>query len=211
MIDFNILHRKVKSPYFNQAVDSLSGESIFLVEDVYKSQTVARMRAYTLGTGEYVSFCDDDDVVSNLPIVKDYLEKTKAPAIYTNSNVIDKDGNVIRLFNNENYKWNYTDMCNSKIQVHQLTVIRRDVVEEVIYKTHQKMIDLNAPNLFDYSFFFEVAKVCGFTYLHEVCYNWRIWDSMQQLHSTLARNTYVMTSAYLAELELNPLLDKISS
>ncbi len=201
MIDFHIIHRAQKSPYFQQALDSLAGESVFVFEDKFKSQTISRMFAYTKGTNEYVSFCDDDDVVRNLDKVKEFLIQTKAPAVYTNSNLVDSEGKLIRTFNSDDHVWSYEDMCNLRQQIHQLVVIRRDVAEKAMFTAHQRMLALNAVDVFDFTFYFEVAKLCGWTYFPEACYDWRQWDNGVQLHTTLSRHTGDIAAHYLAELK----------
>lgn len=184
MIDFQIVHRSTgTSPYFGDAMFQLAGESVYVSSDK-DGFAKTRTHMYSAGRNPYVSFCDDDDLVTNLDVVKTYISETGAPAIYTNSVIINQHGLQSHNFYNPTHKWNKTEFFNGKFQIHQLTVVRRDIAIKASEAAYKKLLGANEDNIYDAIFFMEVAALTDWIYLPEVCYHWRLWNSKIQLHYT---------------------------
>jgi glycosyltransferase involved in cell wall biosynthesis len=184
MIDFHVIHRSKKSPYFDEAISSLGDNSVYLLEDT-TDQGYTRMQAYSMGTNPYVSFCDDDDVIQNIEKVTDYLRQNDVNALYTNSDIVNAEGNLYNRFYKDDHCYSYEELIRGRMQIHQLVVIKREIAERAAIAAYQNMKDLGISKAYDYAFFFEVARLTNWTYLPEVCYKWRKWNSTVQLHYRL--------------------------
>lgn len=184
MIDFHVLHRPEKSPFFGDAVSSLHDASV-LTQECVSTFAKSRMEMYKCGHNPYVSFCDDDDSVQNIKSVVDYVkEHGNVNALYTNSNIIDETGRVLRQNYKPDHQWNKIDLLAGKFQIHQLVVIKRDLAVEAAERTYAYLLENENDSMFDFVFFLEIATLTDWVYFPHTCYNWRLWNSNLQLHYT---------------------------
>jgi len=179
MIDFHILHRhNQQSPHINEAIASLTGYKTFIVAD-QPSFMEARVKAFHLGNSPYVSYCDDDDAVMNIPYVLEQLIGTKADALYTNSEIfVNKQ---IGTFFPTDYVHDRTKILSRDTRTHQLQVIRRDLAQDAANIVVSKLPH-RLQWCFDYALQLQVTYWTDWIYLSEPCYKWRLWNSKIQTH-----------------------------
>jgi hypothetical protein len=182
MIDFNIVLRPQGSPFLEEAVDSLNGENIIFTSG--PNLAIARLKMFRQATSQYVSYCDDDDIVVNLNNLKNYLIEHKCKAIYTNSIFIDSKGDKIGQQYSSEHEWNRTNFLNGKFLIHQLVIIDREIAIIAAENAIRKLDDDNDAYYFDQIFFAEVALLTEWEYFPHVCYKWRKWDTQKQIHTS---------------------------
>lgn len=179
MIDFHIITRnKATAPHLDEALFSLRSESVHIIDHCTNIQD-GRLEGYLEGNNDYVSFCDDDDFVIDIPVVKEYLCNHEPLSLYTNSTILF--GSSKPDFYNSNYQHQDDDVLSGKSTVHQLMVVRRDVALAAVSIVTKKLPP-SMNTAFDFAWQLQVAKMVGWQYLPSVHYAWRHWNSSVQTH-----------------------------
>ena len=190
MIDFHILHRyQQKSPYIEQAISALNGYNLHIVED-QQNFMESRVKAFHMGNMPYVSYCDDDDIVTNVPLVIETLNNYKPAALYTNSEIVvnKRVGN----FFPDGYQHSRESILNRLTRTHQLQVIRRDLAQDAANQVLSKLPQ-RLKWCFDYALQLQVTYWTDWIYIPEPCYKWRIWNSSIQTHYDCSQTMMIET------------------
>lgn len=143
LIDVHVLKRpealtppRLKHQYDQwreQCVDSLPSDviNVHMVEGRYTSNFLElRKEAYRYGTSKYVSFINDDDYLTGDPFTQCITELENDPGlcgVYTNSVLFDQTKDTMTTFF-KHTQWTREYHLNSTRPVHEIAVIRRDVV-----------------------------------------------------------------------------------
>lgn len=196
-----MLYRKSgKSPYYNEARRSLSGESFFELQDI-GSIAQSRDAAFKLGTNPYVSFCDDDDYVMNIAAVKTFLtEYPNTPALFTNSQIYSTASKTNSQTLSEDFQYNKNELFSEQISIHQLVVIKREIALEASDNVIKKMTEDNNFQAYEYALYFEIALIADWAYLNQKCYTWRMWNSNIQDHYKTGARCKVWAQYYKDKL-----------
>ena len=105
-----------------------------------------RKQGFEYGTSKYVSFVNDDDYVIGDPFTECVLELEQNPTlcgVYTNSFILDQHSNTkVPFFQHK--EWTREFHLNTARPVHELVVIRRDVLFEA-YKKIEQFLTLLEP------------------------------------------------------------------
>lgn len=133
MIDVHIIN--TDRPYRKRCVDSLSGEPINLFEAPFIKGRIgkARVNGIKMGTSEFVSFVDDDDILVPGAFTRalDILQQGFS-AYYSNHYVMDVDGKVYgRWFDKPAKAIGFSQ----ETQMHHIVVYRRELIEPVFAAT----------------------------------------------------------------------------
>jgi hypothetical protein len=199
-----IVHRKEKSPYFEQTIASLNGKSYFTVENPHRDLFPdSRVESYSLGTSEYVSFVDDDDLLYDISDLESHIEKTKPDAIYTNSTLFYNPEEKIPSRNM--YKDDYTHVMKNcfdgRTYIHQLIVVKREIAQLAAQRARETQAKHNFPMMFDQAMMFEVALITDWEYFPKSCYGWRLWSSSAQEHSSSRCRPWDLLRVYKQKFE----------
>lgn len=182
MIDFHIIHREEPSKYLPEALASLEGQKVTVKGSVFRIGE-GRLEMFEAATLDYVSYCDDDDLVHGIPVVERFLTENKPKALFTNSWVQDQDKGTKRKKLEDDYKWSFIDQVQNPTNVHQLIVVERKLAIECAREALKAMRVQQWRGQFDSAFRFEVARRTEWSYLPSLCYTWRIWDAAAQDHT----------------------------
>ena len=180
MIDFHVILRdgKEPSPFQEKALLSLMGRNVYFIFN-NEGYISSRVKGYSLGTSEYVSYVDDDDVAVDVDLVYDVL-KSKPTALYTNSLIIDQDDKHLNTLFNESHVHDPKLFSEWRIMIHQLAIVRRDIAIESAEHTAKFVTKYNLPLMFDQVYFHVVSNLTDWTYLPKICYHWRHWNFDKQ-------------------------------
>jgi hypothetical protein len=175
-----MLHREEKSPFFDEAYSSVPFSPFLVLANNFAK---GRVEGFSLGTSEYVSYCDDDDLVLlNKEQLVDLVD-TKAPAMYTNSYIkYESTGKMVPFGTNK--VWDWESQRSGKLYVHQLVIVRRDIAQEAA-EFAMKIISAHGIDYqvaFDMIFNLRVGKTCGWVYHDVMGYVWRKWNPEIQIH-----------------------------
>ena len=173
LIDVHILHLPDENQeWWNLCKESLKGHPINVhnldgeMGDMYGG----RCRGYNTGSAPYVSFVDPDDLVmpGSFRACADVLESgPEVSAICTNSELINKHGEVRRKWIKQNHPW-----IPDRHYIHQLAVVRRSVINEAIELAGKLVEEHDA--YADYIIFGYVGMITSWNYLPIIGYQWRI-------------------------------------
>lgn len=157
---------------FRAAIDSATTDWT-TVHQVRGKTSMWELRnyGYGLGTAEYVSFVDDDDLMLNLDLIKAELEKG-TPAFFTNSHVVR--GRSARPHYRSDFQWlgpeTYLRACP-----HNPIVVRRDVMVAALEMASKSlMADPKYWKAADLAIGCAIQTLVGWTYNPGTCYQWNI-------------------------------------
>ena len=203
LIDFMVIHRKEKSPYFEQTISSLKGKSYFTLENSHRDYfPESRVESYSLGTSEYVSFVDDDDVLYDITALESHIEKTKPSAIYTNSTMFYEYGNLPpRNMYKDDYSHDMKKCFDGKTFIHQLIVVKREIALLAAQRARETQAEHNFPMMFDQAMMYEVALITDWEYFPVSCYGWRLWSATAQEHSSVRCRPWDLLRVYKQKFE----------
>jgi hypothetical protein len=143
----------------------------------------ARQEGFAQGSAPYVSWCDDDDTVTNLSAVTAYLNAHHPAALFTNSNIINASGVVQNQLFVPGYVYSKKQHVLGLTRPHQLVVIRRQLAQAALKGVLECATELGTTAVAawpaELALGLEIALVANWTYLDAVCYNWRVHSSAQ--------------------------------
>jgi hypothetical protein len=105
---------------------------------IFRNIKQARINGYSIGTSEYVSFVDPDDLIEPDIFAKCQKVLDMNPhlvGVYTRSSIIDENANIIKDYMKPYREWRDHYMFQNYFEIHQLVVIRRkysDIVNRQI-------------------------------------------------------------------------------
>jgi glycosyltransferase involved in cell wall biosynthesis len=139
----------------------------------------ARQQGYAMGTADYVTFMDDDDLVLNLDPLAAFVATNKPDAIFTNSNVMDSDGNILNQWCPPSFTFD-KDLLFGGVgaRPHQLLVMKRTLVTSAMKGVEECAKYLGVTDVVgwpcDYALILEIALISNWQYFNQVCYDWRM-------------------------------------
>jgi hypothetical protein len=141
-IDVHVLHLPFENPEWkDQCLEQLSLEpniNIHIVPGIFRDIKQSRINGYSMGTSEYVSYVDPDDLIE--PGIFGKCQKVldmnpHLVGVYTRSSIIDENANIIKDYMKPYREWRDHYMFQNYFEIHQLVVIRRkysDIVNRQI-------------------------------------------------------------------------------
>ena len=139
LIDIHIGVLPERNTFYN-AIDSIEHPQVsyYLIRDA-ESILELRSRGYAMGTSDYVSFCDDDDVFLNVDMMVKEAEKG-TPAFFTNS-WMKEDGHMSVLFRDD-FMWKGIQSYIYGYP-HNPYVVKRELMLEAIKRARERILDSN--------------------------------------------------------------------
>jgi glycosyltransferase involved in cell wall biosynthesis len=129
--------------YKDQALDSVltHGVDVIQIDAIDGDTRMARRKGFDLAKSKYVSFVDPDDyVVTDIPIfelcVSELENNTSICGVSTRSYVFREGMDLHPSILNKSTDWSLKRHFNSTSLVHQLTVMRTDLVQKVCVDYH---------------------------------------------------------------------------
>jgi hypothetical protein len=169
VIDFHVLIYEGTEPsQLQEAIGSVHGPgTVHVVQNHGRSIFEGRVEGYQLGTADYVSYLDHDDLLL-LPVddLNTYLEQQEPDAVFTNSRIVMPDGRITLGVAEEvgpTYKY----------RPHNLCVFRRDYISEILDRLrHRSTIMASLAQGVDTGSRREVLIDNKWTYWPEIMYQW---------------------------------------
>lgn len=187
LVDVHILHLPNENQdWWKLCEESLRGHPINVhnLEGIVGDFRAARRRGYEQGSAPYVTYVDPDDIV--LPgayqaCISVLEADPSLGGAHTNSQKIDKDGNVIEEMIIPDRPWDIDKMIRCPMPVHQVAVVRRSVMEQAF-----ELVEVPQKNTcVDYILYASVAAIAPWYYIPIHGYQWRIHDD--GYHHTIDR------------------------
>jgi hypothetical protein len=128
-----------------------------------------RIDGFSLGTHKYVSFWDPDDTIEPGAFQQciDFLELyPKYGGCYTNSTIIRDGKHPTAMY--KQHKWSLEYHSKSPLPVHQLVVVRREVIQQA---THN-LPPISDSQLCEQLIYAHCAVIAPFYFLDINGYNW---------------------------------------
>ncbi len=142
MIDVHMLHLESENKDWElESIDRLNQEpniTIHHLPGIFRNTKQARINGYSIGTSEYVSFVDPDDLIEPGIFAKCQKVLDLNPhliGVYTRSSIIDENANIVKDYMKPYREWRDLYMFQNYFEIHQLVVIRRkysDIVNKQI-------------------------------------------------------------------------------
>jgi len=190
IIDLHIANTAANAAFQPAALASANAFSADVnVHQVNGATTVlqARLAGFAQGTAPYVSWLDSDDLVTNLDPVVAFLNAKQPDALFTNSNIVDVNGNVVEPWYPSTFKFDKDRLFQGGKPPHQLVVIKRSLINNAMLGVEQCATALGMTNVqswpAEYALAFEIALVTNWIYFDQMCYQWR-QHSSGQMHTT---------------------------
>lgn len=143
----------------------------------------ARIEGFAQGAAPYVSWCDDDDTVTNLSAVTAYLNAHSPNALFTNSNIVNSAGVVQGQLFAPGFVYSKKQHVLGLTRPHQLVVVKRLLAQQALKGVKECANALGTTNVAawpaELAFGLEVALITNWNYLDAVCYNWRTHSNTQ--------------------------------
>lgn len=144
MIDVIVLQGKNDNKIWaEQCLESISKHpvNILLCDAIEGDTRLARKLSFEKAKSEFVSYVDIDDfVVTNIPIfdicLKNLEDNYNLCGVSTRSYIITEDNKNLRRIMTTDIKWTFEKHLNSTILVHQLIVMRTEIVNKVCKDYH---------------------------------------------------------------------------
>lgn len=184
-IDVHILRLNENPNLIEQKVNQLENNTLTIphvCDGIRGNILQARINAFQQGSSKYVSFVDPDDEFYDFAFKEciDFLENSNFEAVYTNSYMI-YNKRTFQMYNHKEWSWQFHKQ--SIMPVHQLMVIKRNIIEKVL-------IDLLISSGYNDAKCFEhplittyVAKHTPWKFLPNIFgYNW-VRGSSSSLHT----------------------------
>lgn len=172
-IDVHIINQEGSNKsLLDRAIKSIdSTANIVLVNDDKHCDMMAnRIKGYTSGSNEWVSFVDYDDMIVPGAFQKlyDFAMAEKADAVYGNSYIINADTNVIeRTFYQKHMP--KISLFDGYTLVHQLSLVKRSVVEQALPFA---VLSTFHPSVFDFMLTVSIATFTDWKFLDSITYKW---------------------------------------
>lgn len=170
------------------AIASLSPYSewvnVHLVEGKTKLYDL-RKEGYSLGTAEYVSFLDDDDIMMNMDIIKSEIEKG-TPAFFTNSTIYNKDTKNSKPYFSDDFVWGGIESYKNEIVPHNPFIVKRSLIQDAFSKIEANKTTLHTDLYLEW----EIQKSTGWTYIKDCCYRYTINSENAMHNDPTYKNTY---------------------
>lgn len=167
-----------------------------IVRQENAGQTVAKNRGLREATGEFVGFCDADDlwrpekVARQLPLFDD---EGRVGVVYGNFQFIDGEGAPIDTVRPRTHSGRITGPLLADNFVHfPTTLVRRSVIDEF------DGFDESLSMAIDYDLWLRISTAYEFVYVPEILVDYRIWSG-QMSHRTGERldNALRMMRAFI--------------
>lgn len=178
MIDVHTLILPTEDPdLLAQSLASTEDHPItrHILQGVEGDVLAGRVSGYACGNNPYVSFVDPDDRVlpDAFQTCLDYLQQNEnVGGVYTNS-MVEYD-NGLTAVHYRHTEWSYEFHLETGAPVHQLVVMRRDVLEQAIEAT-LTLDRIDEMKMFpDQLIFAQIAAIMPWHFLHaDIGYVWK--------------------------------------
>lgn len=191
LIDIHCIKRATSNSlllnYQQEAVSSWPASPLvnYHIADEDKTVGFANKRAasFKLGTGEYVSSVDDDDllIAPNALAMFEHVADNKPLFIQSARMMIDQNGKPIKLLKDAVAECSLRTVLQSHATVSQLCIVRRDLAEEACDKALRVLTSLpsNFIGTFDLIYYLELLKVTSCQRFELPVYQWRCYGANQ--------------------------------
>jgi hypothetical protein len=157
--------------WWEECQQSLKDEHITIhnVMGTFGDLRDSRSRGFRLGTAEYVSFVDPDDSIipgSFERCVRALDDHPNVCGVYTTSNTMNEAGVITGMVHRPWKRTKFPDM----MEIHQLTVMRREHVIDVLDNHYQDIPKMLPTELWMY---WAMAVRAPWLALNHIGYNWR--------------------------------------
>lgn len=208
-IDVHLLHM----PNGIEIVGDISSPHIVVrhKEGIVGNTLNARLNAFALGSEPYISFVDPDDEV-NVDAFKICLDELEANpelgGVYTNSTIIHHNPNIYDRPHFLDHVWSKEYHMSRMNPIHQLTVMRRSVYEQIIEQMLQDITPFRHL-LLSYSeqiMYAYIASVAPWKFINVNGYNW--YKRVGTNHSNASIEITNIVRAHIKEILTRSMLDK---
>lgn len=172
-IDVHIINQEGSNKsLLDRAIKSIDNTAnvVLVNDDKQCDMMVNRIKGYTSGNNEWVSFVDYDDTVVSGAFQKlyDFALAEKANATYGNSYIINADTDVIeRPFYQKHMP--KISLFDGYTLVHQLSLVKRSVVEQALPFAALSTLH---PSVFDFMLTVSIATFTDWKFLDCMTYMW---------------------------------------
>lgn len=203
----HVLHQPNESEEWNAelrlSLDRLP-VNVYNLEGTHNNILDGRIRGFNTGSSPYISFADPDDIVHIRGIEEclNVLENDQnISGVYTNSTVLMESGREFLLYKHK--EWTVEWHAKTALPIHQLCVIRREVMEQALRQLPKDNDIIKAAYMFPEQLIFaHVAKIAPWKFLPDIIgYVWRKRASGAHKHGT--RNEKQIIRNYIKSLLKN--------
>jgi glycosyltransferase involved in cell wall biosynthesis len=175
-----------------------SDSRVILIAQPNQGQTVAKNRGLQKATGEFIGFCDADDLwrpeklSTQLP---HFTDNKKLAVVYGGFSWIDASGMQIKTPHRQGLSGKITGPLLADNFVHfPTTLTRKSVIDEF------NGFDESLTMAIDYDLWLRISTKYEFLYLDDIFVDYRIWEG-QMSHKTGERfkNALIMTEKFIAQ------------
>ncbi|CAB4130353.1 hypothetical protein UFOVP116_403 [uncultured Caudovirales phage] len=208
MLDVHIAHMQWdRADWWAECELSLRNQPIVVhnIDGIVGDLRQTRFNGYNCGHYDYVAHVDPDDRVcpGAFAEIIGYLKKhPKCPGVYTMSNRINARGERIGLMHP--YRpWDHNYLLKNITEVHQITVMRRDIITGLMQKNWDSLPTMGYTELVYYAMF---ALKHDWTALDLIGYEWR--NHKRGVHCNLTQEIQGGSMQQLIQLSEQLLLSR---